>query len=102
MISRDGVYRNSQILETRENREAPEEGELLRSTQIHYYVHYIGLNRRLDEWVDASGIDTLQVCIADKNFENDFAQISHDDPFFKGMISTDFSYSEFFVLMWKL
>ena len=88
MKSRDGVYRNAQILETRQSLEAPEEGELLISTQIQYYVHYTGLNRRLDEWVDASRIDTLQVCIAEKNFENDFAQISHDDPFFKGMIST--------------
>ena len=81
--SRDGVYRNAQILETRENLDAPEEGELLRSTQIQYYVHYTGLNRRLDEWVDASRIDTSQGCLADKNFENDFAQISHDDPFRK-------------------
>ena len=81
------MFRNVQILETRENLDAPEEGQLLRSTQIQYYVHHTVLKRRFDEWVDASRIDASQGCIADKNFENDFAEISHNDPF-QGIIST--------------
>ena len=81
--SRDGVYRTAEVLETRESVDAPEEGELAGLSQLQYYVHYSGLNRRLDEWVDSKRIDVAHGCIVDGNFENDFAQISSDDPFRK-------------------
>jgi len=81
--SRDGVYRNAEVLETREAIDAPEEGELTGSNQLQYYVHYSGLNRRLDEWVDSKRIDVAHGCILDGNDDNDFSQISSDDPFRK-------------------
>ena len=81
--SRDGVYRNAEVLETREAIDAPEEGELTGSNQLQYYVHYSGLNRRLDEWVDSKRIDVAHGCILDRNEDNDFSQISSDDPFRK-------------------
>lgn len=43
-------------MELREVQQKQEDGEL--SKVIEYYVHYHGLNRRLDEWITADRFDT--------------------------------------------
>ena len=69
-------------METRECSDAPEEGEVANSQSIQYYVHYNGLNRRLDEWVEANRIDVTQGCNTDST-DIDYMNIVNDDPFRK-------------------
>lgn len=54
MVERDGNLYEAEILETREVASG-ENGNS--QTKIEYYVHYHGLNRRLDEWVAADKFD---------------------------------------------
>lgn len=48
----DGSWHNAEVLQTRLNP--------LRNHISEFYVHYHGLNRRLDEWIEASRIDTTR------------------------------------------
>lgn len=48
----DGTWHNAEVLQTRTNP--------LRNHISEFYVHYHGLNRRLDEWIEASRIDTTR------------------------------------------
>lgn len=52
-VERDGIYYEAEILETRE----VVRGDL---AQTEYYVHYDGLNRRLDEWVTKERFDNAK------------------------------------------
>nr|XP_039253674.1 histone acetyltransferase KAT8-like [Styela clava]XP_039253675.1 histone acetyltransferase KAT8-like [Styela clava]XP_039253676.1 histone acetyltransferase KAT8-like [Styela clava] len=49
----DDTWHNAEVLQTRVN--------ALHDDRHEYYVHYHGLNRRLDEWVESSRIDTARV-----------------------------------------
>lgn len=51
MVERDGNVYEAEILETRESWE---------TSKLEYYVHYHGLNRRLDEWVSADKFDSAK------------------------------------------
>lgn len=51
MVERDGTTIEAEVLEIREKKEHSE-------TQLEYYVHYHGLNRRLDEWITLDRFDT--------------------------------------------
>lgn len=48
----DGTWHNAEVLQTRVNS--------LHGDRQEYYVHYHGFNRRLDEWVESSRIDTTR------------------------------------------
>lgn len=45
----DGDWRSAEVIQTRGSQHAQE-----------YYVHYTGLNRRLDEWVEADRVDNVK------------------------------------------
>lgn len=49
----DDTWHNAEVLQTRVN--------ALHGDRHEYYVHYHGLNRRLDEWVESTRIDTTRV-----------------------------------------
>lgn len=55
MVERDGTLYEAEVLETRELTNS-ETGQ----TSIEYYVHYNGLNRRLDEWVSGDRLDSVK------------------------------------------
>ena len=93
--ARDGVWRGAEVLESRLCSDAPEEGEVASSETVQYYVHYNGLNRRLDEWVDASRIDTTQGCnVESTNY--DYMNILNDDPFRKVIKLTFMTFNSIF------
>ena len=49
----DGTSHVAEVIQKRVN--------VLRDNCLEYYIHYRGFNRRLDEWVDASRIDTSKL-----------------------------------------
>ncbi|VDO80049.1 unnamed protein product, partial [Soboliphyme baturini] len=51
MKRKDDTWHYAEIIESRLNKQA--------NDRVEYYVHYEGLNRRLDEWVTADRIDLL-------------------------------------------
>lgn len=61
-VERDGNYHVAEILETREIPSKSQNGNSKPS--VEYYVHYEGLNRRLDEWVSAERFDKSRVAAA--------------------------------------
>lgn len=57
MVERDGSWYEAEILEIREIQRGQNGGAM---PTIEYYVHYDGLNRRLDEWVTLDRFDTAK------------------------------------------
>lgn len=55
MVERDGILYEAEVLETRELTHF-ENNQI----SVEYYVHYNGLNRRLDEWVSADRLDSAK------------------------------------------
>lgn len=55
MVERDGTLYEAEVLESRETTNF-QNGQ----TSIEYYVHYNGLNRRLDEWVSGDRFDSAK------------------------------------------
>lgn len=53
MVERDGGWHEAEVLEIRESKIKDQP-----VPQLEYYVHYHGLNRRLDEWVTLDRFDT--------------------------------------------
>jgi histone acetyltransferase MYST1 len=56
MVERDGNWHEAEILEIREVQRAQNDNNSMPT--LEYYVHYDGLNRRLDEWIPESKFDT--------------------------------------------
>lgn len=57
MVERDGNWYEAEILEIREVHRG-QNGSIMPT--LEYYVHYDGLNRRLDEWVTENKFDTTK------------------------------------------
>lgn len=57
MVERDGTWCDAEILEIREIQRGQNGNS---KPTIEYYVHYDGLNRRLDEWVTLDRFDTAK------------------------------------------
>lgn len=57
MVERDGNWYEAEILEIREVHRG-QNGNIMPT--LEYYVHYDGLNRRLDEWVTENKFDTTK------------------------------------------
>lgn len=57
MVERDGSWYEAEILEIREVQRGQNGTSM---PTIEYYVHYDGLNRRLDEWVTLNRFDTAK------------------------------------------
>lgn len=74
MVERDGNLYEAEILEAREiptkqdkkvNNENGNSEDNKSTSRIEYYVHYNGLNRRLDEWVPADRFDSTKQSLAE-------------------------------------
>lgn len=60
MVERDGNWYEAEILETREIPSKSTDNGTTNPPKLEYYVHYNGLNRRLDEWVTEERFGTAK------------------------------------------